>query len=263
MTELQLDFVYQDYSSFEKSSLDLWKENIVNLCQQHIEGDPEIINNFDRNLTVDEKLEVLSPEFRGSNMLCVEIVRRIINIRRGFDVRESVLYISACIHQRPSSVFDSLSTRWIVSIMDTFADHAPLPMGTAAHLLTSFVLGNRLGYSCAHINLSDVRQAANINNAVDKLKSVRELRRKNIWDNVIYFNFEGGDTYGNYLRRCQRTLRPYKPLYLALHVLMRRIIDNPKYDTLLTRDRQFNELMNSMFEEIQDFYPSPVGPSNL
>jgi hypothetical protein len=263
MTETQLDSVYEDYASFEKSSLDSWQKNIDYLCQQHIAGDPEIINNFDRNLAIDEKLEVLSPEFKGSNLLCSEIVRRIINIRRGFNVRENTLYISACIHQRPGSVFNALSTRWIVSILDTIADHAPIHMATAAHLLTSFILGNRLGYSCAHINLSDVSQAANINDADGKLKSVRELRRKNIWDNVIYFNFEGGDTYGNYLRRCQRTLRPYKPLYVALHVLLTRITESPKFDTLLTRDRQFKELIHLISKEIQDLYPSPVDSKNI
>lgn len=225
---------------------------IHSLADKEISGTPEWINNFDSHLPIDEKIACLLPEFRGTNQLCVEIARRIILARRGVERYENTLFISAAIYQCPLKVFSSLSTRWTLSIMDTLADYAPQPLATAASLLTNFVLGIRLGFTAAHVNLADPQLYGQSKDSISKLNAIRQLRRKEIWNHVIYFNFENGDTYRNYLRRCQRLLRAHTPLYIAYYYILKRLSESPYFDGILTRDEQFRTLLCNMGEEIEN-----------
>lgn len=194
---------------------------------ERLPGTPEIVNEFGRGMSLDEKFAAVDPELRGATRLAREVVHRVIRIRRGVDVARDWLFVAGAVGAHGDALWPDLSSRWIVSILDTYSDHAPPARRLAADAIRNLVLGIRLGESmalqhCADPALADTPQ--------------RELFRVELWDNIIHFNYRRGDTYRNLLSRMERNLAAAPELRGAWAVLLTRMASHPPLATALLRN---------------------------
>ncbi len=83
---------------------------IYRLSQIPLPGSPSLSLNFRRDIPIEEKLSILDAELKGTNHLCLEVVRRILHCRRGTEAKTNSLWIYAAIHQRPRQTAGLLST---------------------------------------------------------------------------------------------------------------------------------------------------------
>ena len=207
----------------------VWGGTYARLAAKPIEGTYRHAANFNRRIPLDEKLNDLRSEFVGANELCFEIAARVIQIRRGIDTFRNWLFIFGAVLNHPHAVFNGLTLRWIVSILDTFSD---MPCAQryrlAAGELRSFVLGVRLGLTMGLQSVPDVTMNDTPTHFLNKVE---------IWDGIMHFNYESGDTYRNLIERVARNMEPMPAMREGWKAILKRLVLYPPFDVAFRKNK--------------------------
>jgi hypothetical protein len=178
----------------------------------------------------------LRSEFSGSNELCFELVKRIIQVRRGISEAANWLYIYGAILNCPRKVFPHITVRWTISIIDTLCDQpCPRSHRLAAAQIRNFVLGVRLGQSMALQFVADP----------SPLETPAHLFvGEEMWDGIIHFNYANGNTYRNLIERVHREIGQIRYLDEAWRSILKRMVQHRFYRTAFLQNdisRQYYE----------------------
>jgi len=173
-----------------------------------------------RRLSIDEAFDYIRPEFGGMPLICFEVAKRIVLLRRQTDVVPAWYFFRAALDDQHAVIMKYFTSRWIISALDTVVDFASPGEAARAEALKDFFLGVRYGYSMLF-------QRAGLAQTNPRLDNEDLDRAQNIWDGINQFNYRGGDTYGNLVLRLNRTLRGYPYLESAARQLHARIARHP------------------------------------
>ncbi|MBL0373106.1 hypothetical protein JJB09_13810 [Rhizobium sp. KVB221] len=216
----------------------LWGKTYRRLGRQKVEGQYRHAANFSHKASVEEKLVDLRSEFAGSNELCLEVLKRIIQIRRNEEAEKNWLFVFGAVLNQPNELFGNLTLRWIVSVLDTFSD---MPCSSeyrlAAGQLRSFSLGVRLGLTMGLQSVPDPKTHE---------EPLHFMNKEEIWDGIIHFNYKWGDTYRTLLLRVARDVESIPAMRVAWSAILKRLVVYPPFDIALRKNKESRRI----FEEV-------------
>lgn len=176
------------------------------------------------------KLEELRRTFEGASELCFYHAEVIVSIRRGIDVPENWTTFSSLWEQESQYLCANLNSRWLVSALDTYADHG-------SHLRTARALIQIAFFNSVRLAETE-RALSDAAGGRAKLAEMDRIDRVELWDGVCAYNLRHGDMVWNMLARIRRCLAPDPVLSAIFETLLARAL---QHDTLISRVNQISE----------------------
>lgn len=148
----------------------------------------------------------------------------IIKIRREIDLTESLRAFRALWNAEGIFLIKLLSSRWIISALDSFADHGePQERGNAMAIVTFF---NMLKMADTEYQL-----CGQPNYDASRLDNNRD-HYPLLWDGVRVFHIPDDDTFANMIRRMRRMLSTTPLFALIFEYLLNKVVHQ---NTMLKR----------------------------
>jgi hypothetical protein len=186
---------------------------------------------------VEAHLAALRESEPSLNRDQLAVIREIIHLRRGIESPSHMACLRALIDEGGQSLLESLSTRWLISITDTFADH-----GTAAER------GNAIAITV----LANVTRMAETERLFLTDASVDESKRETyvmpgapLWDGMVSYAIRHGDMPINMWTR-MRSLLTATPILLSIfEIVLSRMLES---DTVVGRLSSLNPNFSQLAE---------------
>ena len=198
-------------------------EGVKTLCSELVLcGAAEIIDSAGSSLWL-RKLAHLPLTFRGSASedLFKSARKLIVELRNRRDVDNNWHSFRALMELNVQSVVTSFSSRWLVSVCDTYADHAEAERSSNALLIS--LLFNMIRVSDTLYESSDIRG--------DRISAIKK-KQLPLFDGFETLHLDKQDTFLNLAKRLTRALKHDALLYSIFTELLERAKRN---DNLLTR----------------------------
>ena len=176
------------------------------------------------------KLEELRRSFEGASELCYFHAELIVRIRRGIDVSTNWSTFSSLWEHESEYLCGTLNSRWLISALDTYADHGSPLQQARALIQIAFFNAVRL----AETERTLTGAPSSRKNLVD----LDRLERFELWDGVSAYNMRCGDMVWNMLGRMRRSLAPDPILSAIFEALLASVL---RHDTLIFRVAQISE----------------------
>ena len=167
----------------------------------------ELVSGSSRSVVVgrendlDEHFENLKSEFVGLPVLCFHVAKTIVLIRRKLELEQNVDEFFSMIDSNLGLLCKHLSTRWLVAICDTIADHGSTIQKAAS--LSVIVLVNTAKLSETE-RILEGRNVASKSN--DTASEFLNSWPHELWDGVTSYHLLRGDMPRNMFARVERTL---------------------------------------------------------
>lgn len=160
------------------------------------------------------RLESLRTEFAGSTELCYLHAESIVRIRRGLKLANSLSRFCAMWRYERDHLASTLNSRWLISALDTFADHGTPVQKAVALMLSSFFNALRFAET----------ERRYLDNSGD-LASVDPAQKFELWDGIQSFNIRTGDTMVNMFDRMRQCVANDPALNVIFQELLKRTLD--------------------------------------
>jgi len=152
--------------------------------------------NLNRQANTDKNIEAVKAEFVGKPVVCHELVKQIILLRRGIDTAINAEKFFSLWETYHETLLCNLDSRWLLSVVDTAID-----------------IGDDQEASVA-MNISQCINQCNIHtslliNAVDGRLDGNKLRREMkmpTWDGMITVDVPSGDMIHNMMIRMDKVI---------------------------------------------------------
>ncbi len=200
--------------------------------ERRVEGLPRTPTNFKRP-DLEEHLAELRAEFAGQSELAYQHAELVVRIRRRVGLERDLAAFFALWEAERAFLADALSSRWLVSALDTFVDHGT-PMQSALALpavgmIALLKLGETERVVLVDATLSEA--------SVEALHRYRQTGFVYLWDGMTAYAMNGGNVFRNFVSRYLAKLQP-EPV---LHAIVAALIDRAREgDTLLSRLERYN-----------------------
>jgi hypothetical protein len=174
---------------------------------------------------IEEHLRALRDEFTGQPEIAFYHAALIVKIRRRVELAENVRAFRALWGSEGFDLLKILSSRWIISALDTFVDHGEGAEPATAMSIVAFI--NML-------KMADTEYRLYGSPAYDpkKLKENKDDYTP-LWDGLRTFHLPDDDTFANTIRRMRKTLSRV-PLFLFM------------FETVLNKAVSQNSILNRM-----------------
>ena len=147
-----------------------------------------------------------------------ELKPYIIELRKGINPEENWAKFKSIVEKNIKQICDSVDTRWLISICDTFVDYGnDIECRNALCIVTLFNMEK-----LAQTNSLLFNKEKNITNEIALKKS--ELI--DLWDGVTSFDIVCGDLTNNLFLRFENKLKPTPILHLLFKTLLARLKKN-------------------------------------
>jgi hypothetical protein len=169
--------------------------------QKPIEEPPR--SPWGRTADVDEHISQLRAEFIGLPETCHEHAALVVRIRRKIDLESTLGAFFALWASDAEQLASNLSSRWLVSACDTFADYGT-PFQRAAALMLSATINT--------LKLAETERLLMSDASLDLEKTERLIRTQAgqthvpLWDGMTAYSIEAGDMPRNLLSRMRSVL---------------------------------------------------------
>ena len=181
---------------------------------------------------VHDHKAMVRAEFIGKPLLCWNLAQLIIDIRREPDRAKLACQVELFfeVTQRYTEpLLDNLSSRWIVSVLNTYADHANAGQGKdAALIVTTFMDMLKLADSAWLLGQPPAQDVARY----------QQDWPHHLGDGMTSYHMQHGNLVANLLARIDKTVLRHEVIHYAWRTLLKRL---PHHDNLLTRLAKFNE----------------------
>lgn len=189
---------------------------------------------YDGFADVGEHFAHVRPEFAGLPELCFTQAQLVILIRRRIALDENLREFSALWEAEAEFLAQHLSSRWLISTCDTFADYGERERRAMATMLVILVNMTKLAQT-ERLCLKDETLAR------EKYDFIAErYRRKQpieLWDSMTAYSPYGGDMPGNMFRRMLALTDADNVMRPIARMLVQRAVEA---DTLLGRLARIN-----------------------
>ncbi|MFK7766499.1 MAG: hypothetical protein AB8B55_04710 [Mariniblastus sp.] len=173
------------------------------MSQEVVSGDRrEVV--VGRDSDVEKHCQNIRKEFVGLPLLCFHVAKTIVAIRRGIEVEKNVDEFFSVIDSNLGLLCKHLSTRWLIAICDTIADHGT-PIQRAASL-SIIVLVNTTKLSETERILEQRNLAKTGHVAQEDQAKYFSNWPHELWDGVTSYHLGRGDMPRNMFARLESNL---------------------------------------------------------
>jgi hypothetical protein len=176
------------------------------------------------------KLDELHRAFEGASELCYFHAELIVRLRRGIDVAASWETFARMWDHERDFLCANLNSRWLISALDTFADHGDPTQQARALIQIAFFNSIRIAQTERVLVAGEDDSGSAV---VAGQSQMHEL-----WDGIETYNFRRGDVVWNMLARIRRALDPDPILSKIFATLLQRAL---QHDTLIGRAARISE----------------------
>ncbi|MEM9387801.1 MAG: hypothetical protein AAGA68_22295 [Pseudomonadota bacterium] len=192
------------------------------LMAQRLAGHSSPISVTGRERSLDAQLEAIRADFDGASALCLRVAELVVHLRRGVDLdaTRGALFALTLHPETGDFLARELSLRWLVSVLDSYADHAPL--GHAAGALGLSVLVNA-------VKLAETERLIVGDPAHDESRRAQLAARfpTPLFGGVNAFRLESGDMVRNLFERLETVLQDEPFLIAACERVRRELREQP------------------------------------
>lgn len=165
-----------------------------------------------------------------------EVKSLIMNLRRGKNIEMSWNLFLKLIGENIEQICDSLDTRWLISICDTFVDFADPITSRNAMLVVQIANFEKLW--ATNLLMYDVK----LNK--EKLRVLKRNRVIHLWDGMYSLNINHGDMTNNFFRRVNELMKESPIIERIYFSILERIKKN---DTVLANLNIYHQRLFSPF----------------
>lgn len=176
------------------------------------------------------KLEELRRAFEGASELCYFHAELIVKIRRGVDASTNWTTFSSLWEQDSQYLCETLNSRWLISALDTYADHGQSLQQARALIQIAFFNSIRLAET--------ERALFGDSGRLEAFAKLQQQGMYQLWDGVETYNLRRGDVVWNMFGRIRRCLAPDPVLSVIFETLLARAL---QHDTLISRINRISE----------------------
>ncbi|MCH2181190.1 MAG: hypothetical protein MK108_04215 [Mariniblastus sp.] len=181
---------------------------------------------------VNDHKAMVRAEFVGKPLLCWKLAQLIIDIRRESDTARLASQVDLFLQvteRYTEPLMENLSSRWIVSVLNTYADHAKVEQGKdAALIVTTFMDMLKLADSAWLLDEQPGQDLA----------SYQQNWPHHLGDGMTSYHMQHGNLVANLLKRIDQAVSPHHVTRHAWRTLLQRL---RQHENLLTRLAQLNE----------------------
>mgnify|MGYP003684504283 FL=1 len=159
-----------------------------------IDGTPA--KNLNRLANTDKNIEAVKAEFVGKSVVCHELVKQIILLRRGIDTDTNTERFFDLWETYHETLLKELDTRWLLSVVDTAVD-----VGDDQESAVAMNISQCINQCNIHTSL--------LVNAVDGRLDGNKLQREMkmpTWDGMITVDVPTGDMIHNMMIRMDKVI---------------------------------------------------------
>lgn len=163
---------------------------------------------------LDAQFEKVKPDFGGKSELLFHLYCCVIRARRGVDpVRQAEIIRYAFLHHG-ETLYRDMNTRWLVSFLNTIADHGPRGEAEAARALTTFLHMIKI-YETLFLPEAEMRRKQFVENAVAHSTAFKPFRdpenfsKIELWDYMFMMALDTGDVIDNLYKRLEDMRYPF------------------------------------------------------
>lgn len=159
-----------------------------------IDGTPA--KNLNRLANTDKNIEAVKAEFVGKSVVCHELVKQIILLRRGIDTDTNTERFFELWETYHETLLKELDTRWLLSVVDTAVD-----VGDDQESAVAMNISQCINQCNIHTSL--------LVNAVDGRLDGNKLQREMkmpTWDGMITVDVPTGDMIHNMMIRMDKVI---------------------------------------------------------
>lgn len=191
-----------------------------------------------RENSLEAQFALIRPEFAGGPTLCYELAKRIVLIRRGIEHEVNIRDFFRILEFATEVLCQRLSTRWLVSVCDTIADHGRSPSEKANAICISLFINLIKLAETESILKGAAGSAGN-----EQFDSDIALERflvgwpHSLGDGMTSYHPQRGDMPRNLLARIEATMAGNSLVGEIFAAVLERVKQS---DNLLSRMAQFN-----------------------
>ncbi len=180
---------------------------------QRVEGEPHDSHDArsvtGRHASLEAQLDAIREDFVGAPVLCLRTGEHVVRLRRGVSLESSRAALFALTEHPESGSFlaRELSLRWLVSVLDSYADHAPITQAAGALALSVMVNLVKLAET-ERLLLSDGRHDER------RRQQLAEQFPVPLFGGLNAFRLESGDMVHNLFERLETVLQD-QPFLIA------------------------------------------------
>ncbi len=174
-----------------------------------------------------QHIRALREEFTGDAEIKFFHAALIVKIRREKDLTESLLAFRSLWNAEGFYLLKNLSSRWILSALDTFIDHGDAHERAQALAIVTFFNMLKMAETEHRLRGSDTYKPEGIAENTNDYPL--------LWDGVRAFHLTDDDTFANIVRRIRKTLSHTPLFFLAFETLL---IKATNANTMLSRMSQ-------------------------
>ncbi|MEM9233446.1 MAG: hypothetical protein AAGA69_04315 [Pseudomonadota bacterium] len=189
--------------------------------------------------SLEAQFDLMKPEFGGKSALTFSLYCAVIRARRGLQPARQAELIRHGLLYFPDIVYRDMNTRWLVSFLNTIADHGARGEAEAARTLTTFLHMVKVYetlFKPGHID----KEAA-ITSAITHMHSLRpygdpdNFAGLELWDYMFTMDLEQGDVIENLFIRLRDERYPL--IVQAFDFIHERLRSSPTvFGTILARN---------------------------
>lgn len=186
-----------------------WRKRFATLAHQKINHHSVQQTPGRRFDTLEEQFKSVKNQFGGRSELLFFLYCSVIRARRGQNPWRQAEIIRYCLIEFNDDLFAEMNTRWLVSFLNTIADHGEPREAGAVRSLTTFLHMIKIYETIAQS--SDVSRTALVKEAVKYQKSIGRwsvpsaFKKLEIWDYMFIMDYSSGDVIENLLERLNDT----------------------------------------------------------
>lgn len=171
------------------------------------------------------KIASLRSEFEGRPGLGYIHACVIVFIRRGYKVDSHWTLFSDLWDAEHQALCRELSSRWLISALDTMVDMAP--PDRAARAMAAVAMFNMMRFSESELRLRGAMPVGGLPG-----RATGSRKGQYLWDGIEVYDFTSGDAVHNMIARLRRLLEPDHVLAAIFEALLARAIEG---ESLLRR----------------------------
>ena len=155
-----------------------------------------LAKNLNRKKDAEQNIQTVRAEFVGKPVVCHELVRQIIYLRRGIDTSKNTVRFFELWETYHETLLKELDTRWLLSVVDTAID-----VGDDQESAIAMNISQCINQCNIHTSL--------LVNAVDGRLDGNKLQREMkmpTWDGMITVDVPTGDMIHNMMIRMDKVI---------------------------------------------------------
>jgi hypothetical protein len=182
---------------------------------------------------LDDHLSALTPDFAGEPVLCCHVAALVVRVRRGIALGACLAELFSLTDHLESADFLArhLSLRWLVSVLDTLADHAPLAQAAGALALSTLTNTVKLAETERLVMRDPTHDPA-------RVEALSAAFPTPLFGGLNAFRLESGDMVANLFERLETVL-----------------VDLPFQQAALARLRRELRVAPSLFHRLATYHP--------